>query len=99
MKKNGIEICPSPSITFRQISSKRKGGRGGGKLAKTYSFLELSSAQWRIYTRLENVSFIAVLQFATLPAQGRNNFSPASEGENGSQLCIDDGQASAEVVL
>ena len=55
-----------------------------------------------------------MLQFATLPAQGRNNFSRRlrrgeerergggggeEEKENGSQLCIDDGQASTEVVL
>ena len=56
-----------------------------------------------------------MLQFATLPAQGRNNFSRRLRGErrerergggggeeekeNGSQLCIDDGQASTEVVL
>lgn len=94
MKRNRIEISSPPQDHFSPDLFKEKegeeGGVGGGSpplpspsLAETYSFLELSSAQRRIYTSFENVSFIAVLQFATLPAQGRNNFSRRLRGRGG----------------
>lgn len=91
MKRNRIKISPFPGSLFArslQRERRRRRGVGGGSppllspsLTETYSFLELSSAQRRIYTSFENVSFIAVLQFATLPAQGRNNFSRRLRGE------------------